>query len=50
MTSSGNVDTDQRYDGHTALPPPNGDFYDVLGALPEADQRIVRRVRAFGEA
>lgn len=49
MTGSGSVSLDQHYDGHKPLPVPNGDFYDILGALPADEQAIVRKVRAFGE-
>ena len=30
-------------------PPPNGDFYDILGSMTPDEQLIVKRLRTFGE-
>ena len=50
MTGSGSVSTEQHFHKDRPLPVPDGDFYDVLGTLSEAEQATVRAVREFCEA
>ena len=49
MSRSLDADAHRTNLNNAALPHPNGDFYDVLGKMPDIEQAIARRVRDFGE-